>query len=113
MPPPTSPGEVVSALGPQFDAVYESQHGSARVTPSGYVHNVYIRQGARGQGHGTKLMGKITEHADRIGRPLSLNAREDLHPWYRRMGFEEDRSPGAEIEAKVFGEPLLVRQPRR
>ena len=119
MPPPTSPGEVV--LSRQFDPVtpeafqptYESKHGSARVTPSGYVHNVYIREKVRGQGHGTKLMGKIIEHADRLGRPLSLNAREDLHPWYQRMGFQVDTSPGARVEAQIFGEPLLVRQPRR
>jgi predicted GNAT family N-acyltransferase len=100
-------------LSNQFKSVYESEHGSARVTPSGYVYNVSIRHDVRGQGKGTELMGAIATDADRLGRPLSLHAREDLHPWYRRLGFEEDTRPAAELEKRIMGQPLLIREPRR
>jgi len=97
----------------RFRATYETPHGSARVTPTGYVHNVFIRPEHRGVGHGTALMNQIVSDADRLGLPLSLNAREDLHLWYQRMGFNVDTSPAAEKLAATLRMPLLVRQPRR
>lgn len=74
-------------LSEQFAPVYSTQHGSARVSSDGYVHNVAVNYWSRGQGHGTELMQKITSDADRLGKPLVLHAREDLHPWYGRLGF--------------------------
>jgi len=99
-------------LGDQFRPTYRNDFGSAKVTPSGYVFNVSVRSEHRGQGHGTALMQEIAEHADTLGRPPQVSARKELHPWYQRLGFERDTSPGSDVEATLFGEPLLVRQPR-
>ena len=106
-------------LSNQFDRIeqgfrptYESEHGSAKVTPSGYVYNVGIRPEVRGQGHGTALMRQIITDADRLGSPLSLNAREDLHPWYQRLGFQPGSGPRADMESQIMGTPLLVRPPK-
>jgi N-acetylglutamate synthase-like GNAT family acetyltransferase len=90
--------------GTQFAPVYQSEHGSAHVSPGGYVSNVHIRGEMRGQGHGTALMQRITSDADRLGQPLSLHARPDLHGWYRRLGFEQ-------TESDALG-PRLERKPR-
>ena len=92
--------------------LFRSDYGSAKVTPQGYVFNVSVRGEHRGQGHGTALMEEIAEHADALGRPLKLNAREDLHPWYRRLGYEPDTGPSAGIETQIMGAPLLVRPPK-
>jgi len=88
----------------QFQSTYQSEYGSARVTPEGYVHNVFVPEGQRGRGHGAKVMGKILADADRIGKPLTLHAREDLHDWYGALGFKV-------TGRDVFG-PRLERQPR-
>jgi ribosomal protein S18 acetylase RimI-like enzyme len=101
-------------FGNQFRSSYESEHGSARVTPGGYVYNVGIRPQSRGEGHGTALMGQIISHADEMGRELSLHAREDLHPWYHRLGFQETPDPTkAKMERDIMGQPLLVRPARK
>jgi len=91
-------------LSDQFNPVYESEHGTARVTGEGYVYNVGIRSSERGQGHGTKLMGQITADADRLGKPLTLHAREELHPWYERQGFQ--------VEGHDVLGPRMKRLPR-
>jgi len=75
-------------LADQFAPVYQTEHGSALVSPGGYVRNVNIRSDARGQGHGSALLSQITADADRLGSSLTLHAREDLHPWYERHGFK-------------------------
>lgn len=93
-------------LGAQFNPTYENKYGSAKVTPSGYVFNVAVRAEHRGEGHGTALMQEIASHADAIGKPLQVTAREALHPWYKRLGFEPSNE-------EAFGGPLLVRQPKR
>ena len=72
-------------LSTQFDPVYHTDYGTARVTPSGYISNVSVR--VRGQGHGTELMQKVTQHADEMGKSLTMHARPELHPWYQRLGF--------------------------
>lgn len=96
-------------LGGQFQPTYRTEHGSALVTPSGYVYHLSVKADRRGQGHGTELLQTITEHADTLGRPLELHAREELHPWYGRMGFERDTGYDDE---EMFGHPKLVRKPR-
>jgi GNAT superfamily N-acetyltransferase len=120
MPARTSPGSAVGqrTLSSQFDVhgfkpTYESSYGSARVTPGGYVHNVAVRESERGKGYGSALMAEITTDADRLQRPVSLHAREELHPWYRRMGFEVQTGPKADLDRSIFGQPYLVRKPRR
>lgn len=105
MPVRTSRGDVVRG----FQPTYANRWSSARVTSRGYVHNVSTHSAMRGQGHGTALMAEIIQDADRLGRPLSLNAREDLHPWYRGMGFERTEAP----ENPFPDQPFLVRHPRR
>jgi predicted GNAT family N-acyltransferase len=96
----------------QFESTYRNQYASAKVTPRGYLYNMATRTEQRGKGHGRALMNEITAHADALGKPLSLNAREELHPWYGSHGFKvaPDRS---DIETAIMGTPLLVRQPKR
>ena len=89
----------------QFKSTYESRYSTARVTPGGYVHNMTTHHEHRGAGHGSALLGEITADADRLGKPLSLSAREALHPWYGRHGFEPTGD-------EAFGQPVLARKPR-
>jgi len=93
--------------GRQFDPVYETDHGSAKVTPTGYVYNVRVKEGERGHGYGSELMQRITSDADALGSELTLNARSELHPWYRKHGFE------VATDASEFGGvPFLKRKPK-
>ena len=75
-------------LATQFEPVYRTEHGSAKVSPTGYVWNLSV-YGSRGRGRGTELMQQITADADRLGKPLTVHAREELHPFYQRLGFEK------------------------
>lgn len=88
----------------QFRPTYESAHGSAEVTPVGYVFNLEVSPEYRGNGEGSEIMQKVTADADRLGRRLKLHAREELHPWYEEMGFRR-KATGA-----YKGDPLLVRE---
>lgn len=88
----------------QFRPVYENDYGSAKVTPGGYVRDVMVHHAHRGEGHGSDIMRQVTSDADRLGAPLQLHARPDLHPWYGRFGF----SPSGE---DAMGN-LMERRPR-
>lgn len=94
-----------STQTPKKRAVITTQYGSARVGPKGYVSNVVVDYSHRGEGHGHELMDQVTSHADEIGLPLTLNAREELHPFYRKHGFEPTNNPSP------FG-PEMKRAPR-
>ena len=76
----------------QFQSTYENRYGTAKVTPTGYIRDVNVHHAHRGQGHGSELMRNITADADRIGSPLQLHARKELHPWYQSLGFRPDGS---------------------
>lgn len=91
----------------QFRPIYESEHGSAHVTPVGYVHNLSVDSEFRSRGEGSAIMRQITHDADVLGRSLKLHARDELHPWYESMGFQ--RKPTGAHK----GESLLVRKARK
>src|SRR5262245_26084724 len=96
----------------QLKPLYESGFGSARVTPSGYVSNVRIRQDVQGKGYGTALMQQVTSDADRLGKSLTMHARPELHGWYGRLGFQHtgydviggNRLPRLERRPEIVGE---------
>ena len=92
--------------GPQRELrqEYRTGYGSARVTKSGYVHNLGIREGFRGEGLGSELVGSITSDADALGKTLTVHARPALHDFYGKHGFEH-------IGEDQFG-PILQRQPK-
>ena len=85
---------------------FSTGYGSARVTSSGYLYNVVVNEGHRGQGHGHALMRKITASADADGRTLYTQARPELHGFYGKHGFIPSAQSG-------LGDlPMLERTPR-
>ena len=81
---------------------YRTGYGSARVSESGYISNLGIREEFRGQGAGSELVGSITADADRLGKTLTMHARPELHEFYGKHGFTH-------IGEDQFG-PILQRQ---
>lgn len=93
-------------LSDQFKPVYQSEHGSLRVSPEGYVSNLWLRPESRGFNvRAIKLGREVTNDADRLGKRLTTHAREELHPVYKRFGFQVTGED-------VIG-PRLEREPRR
>lgn len=105
----------VEHLGDQFKPVYESEHGRLTVTPRGYVNNFAVKEERRGQGHGSAILAQTTADADRLGKPLYAHAREELHGWYAKAGFEVEKDHPLDFMAGGSGPgmPFLVREPRR
>jgi predicted GNAT family N-acyltransferase len=86
---------------PKLKSIISTPHGSARVSAQGYVGNVIIAHWERGQGHGHELMREVTKHADEHGMELTMHAREELHPFYQKHGFnvtDPDTQWGAELK---------------
>lgn len=83
----------------------ETEFGRANVSRDGYISDVFVKEENRGQGHGHELMQSITAQADATGQVLNLNAREDLHGFYGRHGFQAT----GDVD---FGQPRMTRQPR-
>ena len=58
----------------------------------GYMGNLIVLPGHRGQGIGASLMGAAIEHLEETGvRSIMLDAVERAIPLYRRLGFREKR----------------------
>lgn len=73
-----------------FASTYQAEElpaGNAMVTGRGYIRNLAVPSEHRGKGHGTNIMQQIVQDADRLGKPLSLHARPELHGWYKKFGF--------------------------
>lgn len=86
---------------------FTTAFGSARVTASGYLHNLTVSEEHRGKGHGHELLSLVTSAADNSGRRLYTQARTGLHRFYEAHGF-------APTEEKIgLGDlPTLRRDPR-
>jgi GNAT superfamily N-acetyltransferase len=102
-------------LSDQFKSVYESEHGQLTVNPAGYVNNFYVKEEQRGKGHGSAIGAQLLADADRLGKPLYAHAREELHGWYKKAGFEVKENHPLDFMAGASGPgvPFLVREPRR
>ena len=83
---------------------FSTAFGSARLTPSGYLHNVQVSVDHRGQGHGHALLRMVTADADRRGISLTTQARPELHGFYAQHGFAPTDTAGP------LDEPTLRRE---
>ena len=74
----------------QFKGMYEGpQGGHARVSPDGYISNLFVPEDRRSQGHGSQIIQQIADDADKFGHTLKLHAfGPDLHSFYTKRGFE-------------------------
>ena len=78
-----------------MEFVHSIENGSMelRISPEGiYLDQLWIDEEHRRQGHGTKLMKRLTEFADQMGLQISLHARGDipheaLVAFYQSHGF--------------------------
>ena len=71
---------------------YRTENASVKVSPSGYIRDLFVRPEARGQGEGAALMQQVMADADRSGTPLTLHIgeqRTDLPDFYQKLGFKE------------------------
>jgi GNAT superfamily N-acetyltransferase len=74
--------------------IYEGdrQIGFARAATDGnsfvYLADVYVLEEYRGRGLGEELVREMVEHGDLAGLRWLLHT-EDMHPLYRKFGFEE------------------------
>ena len=86
-----------------MEFVHAIENGSMelRISPDRiYLDQLWIDEGHRRQGHGTKLVKRLCEFADQMGLPVSLHARsdslryEEIVPFYERHGFvlRDDRT---------------------
>lgn len=70
----------------------EKQIGFARAATDGnsfvYLADVYVLEAYRGRGLGEELVREMVENGDLSGLRWLLHT-EDMHPLYRKFGFEE------------------------
>lgn len=61
--------------------------------PYGLLEDVFVDDNQRGKGLGTKLVTEIIAEAKARGCykliATSRHAREQVHDWYKKLGFEE------------------------
>ena len=92
-PGPGLPAESVEAGGQGgLKPEYSTKNASVKVSPTGYVRDLFVSPNARGQGEGTAVMQQVFADADRAGIPLQLHAgeqRTDLPGFYQKLGFRE------------------------
>jgi len=65
--------------------------GTGRLLPDGHIGRMAVKQLARGQGVGTRLLEALVEAARKRGdRQVMLNAQTQAEPFYQRYGFQRD-----------------------
>jgi N-acetylglutamate synthase-like GNAT family acetyltransferase len=89
----------------------QGQVGCARMitdrTTFAYLADVYIDDAHRGNGLGVWLMEVIMAHRDMQGLRRLMLATADMHPLYRRFGFDTLAKP--EMLMEKVGQDLYLR----
>lgn len=69
--------------------IYNDLH----VEPYGLLEDVFVNEGARGQGVGNRLLEEVVAEARKQGCykliGTSRKSREQVHAWYKKLGFED------------------------
>lgn len=68
-------------------------HNDLHEEPFGFLENVFVKEGHRDQGIGTKLVKEIINAAKRENCYkiicTSRHTKSELHAWYEKLGFKD------------------------
>ena len=69
---------------------YTNDHGSIKVSPTGYVYNTYVDPDHRGKGYAQELWDMAVQDADKNQKTLKTNPSEDwiISAFLERRGFQ-------------------------
>ena len=94
---------------------HQVMHAAVGDQPAWYLAAVGVKSSHKGQGLGSRLLGKMLARCDRLGRPAYLESSSQRNlAFYQRLGYERLADPlPSIIEVPGGSEPLvpMLRQP--
>ena len=92
-----------------LEQCHEVMHTAVGDQPAWYLAAVGVKSSRKGQGLGSRLLGKMLARCDRLGWPAYLESSSQRNvPLYQRLGFERLAEPlPSVIEVPGGSEPLV------